>query len=137
MKLRRSTPNEKERRSRDIDEQTERTLGRVLQTGVLAAGAIVLVAGAVFVARQGGDPASFGVFEGQPSSLSGPVAIISNLGSPNASTFIQLGLLVLIATPIARVVLSVYSFARLRDLMYVAFTMIVLAVLAFGLVSGQ
>ncbi len=49
---------------------------------------------------------------------------------------IQLGLLLLIATPIARVALSVVGFAIERDRMYVAFTLIVLAILLYSLLGS-
>ena len=48
---------------------------------------------------------------------------------------IQLGLLLLVATPVARVVFSVFAFARQHDLTYVVLTMMVLAVLIYSLVG--
>jgi uncharacterized membrane protein len=53
--------------------------------------------------------------------------------SGNLLAIMQLGLLLLIATPISRVVFSVFAFAREEDRMYVAFTLIVLAVLLYSL----
>ncbi len=49
---------------------------------------------------------------------------------------IQLGLLLLIATPIARVAFSVVGFAIERDRMYVVFTLIVLAILLYSLLGS-
>jgi uncharacterized membrane protein len=49
---------------------------------------------------------------------------------------IQLGLLLLIATPIARVGCSIVGFAIERDRMYVAFTLIVLAILLYSLLGS-
>jgi uncharacterized membrane protein len=46
---------------------------------------------------------------------------------------LQLGLLLLIATPIARVIFSVFAFALEGDRMYVAFTLVVLTVLLYSL----
>jgi len=43
-----------------------------------------------------------------------------------------LGLLLLIATPIARVAFSIVGFALERDRMYVVFTLIVLAILLYS-----
>ena len=43
------------------------------------------------------------------------------------------GLLLLIATPIARVALSLIAFARQRDRMYVCITTLVLGLLLFSL----
>lgn len=50
---------------------------------------------------------------------------------------IQWGLILLIATPVARVVLSVVSFAIERDWLYVSITLVVLAVLAYGLAAAN
>ncbi|MCL5735297.1 MAG: DUF1634 domain-containing protein [Actinobacteria bacterium] len=120
-----------------VDERTEKTLGRVLQIGVLSAGIIVFGAGIAYLVHHGGDAASFKNFQVQPQSLRSPLGIFRALTELRASSFIQLGLLVLIATPIVRVVLSAYSFARLRDFLYVLVTLIVLTVLAFGLISSR
>jgi uncharacterized membrane protein len=49
---------------------------------------------------------------------------------------IQLGLLFLIATPIARVGFSIVGFALERDRMYVIFTLIVLAILLYSLLGS-
>jgi uncharacterized membrane protein len=46
---------------------------------------------------------------------------------------IQLGLLLLIATPVARVALSIFGFAAERDRMYVGFATIVLVILLSSL----
>jgi uncharacterized membrane protein len=48
---------------------------------------------------------------------------------------IQLGILVLIATPVARVLFSMLGFALERDWMYVVITAIVLALLLYSLIS--
>jgi uncharacterized membrane protein len=50
---------------------------------------------------------------------------------------IQFGLLLLIATPIARVAFSVVAFAIQRDRLYVVATLIVLAVLMYSLTGGH
>jgi uncharacterized membrane protein len=50
---------------------------------------------------------------------------------------IQFGLLLLIATPAARVVFSVAGFAIERDWMYVAITLLVLLTLLYSLASSS
>ena len=52
------------------------------------------------------------------------------------SALIQLGLLVLIATPIARVILSVFVFLYERDWPYVFITLVVLGILLYSLLAG-
>ena len=49
---------------------------------------------------------------------------------------IQLGVLLLIATPVARVAFSVYVFARQRDRLYIVVTLAVLVLLLLSLFAG-
>jgi uncharacterized membrane protein len=51
----------------------------------------------------------------------------------NAGSVIQFGLLLLIGTPIARVVFAVVAFAIQKDRTYVFISLIVLAALLYGL----
>jgi uncharacterized membrane protein len=48
----------------------------------------------------------------------------------------QLGLLLLIATPIARVAFSIFAFALERDWLYVGLTTVVFAVLLFSILQS-
>ena len=54
----------------------------------------------------------------------------------DAASVIQLGILLLIATPVVRVVFCVVGFARQRDRLYVAVSSLVLAILIYSLMSG-
>jgi uncharacterized membrane protein len=49
---------------------------------------------------------------------------------------IQLGLLLLVAAPVTRVIFSVATFALQRDWTYVVITLIVLAALGYSLLGG-
>jgi uncharacterized membrane protein len=70
------------------------------------------------------------------SSRSSEQLVSDRLGLRSFLTvLIQLGLLLLVATPVARVVFSVFAFARQHDLTYVVLTMMVLAVLIYSLVG--
>jgi uncharacterized membrane protein len=66
--------------------------------------------------------------------VSGIVADAFRLHSP---AIIQLGILLLIGTPIARVLFSLVAFALQRDVIYVVVTLLVLAVLVYGVVGGN
>ena len=79
--------------------------------------------------------ADFRVFRGEPLDLRGAAAIVRAASAGDRQAIIQLGVLVLIATPIARVVLSLLAFARERDGTYVTVTGIVLLVLLAGLLG--
>ena len=72
-------------------------------------------------------------FHGEPDSLKSVHGTVKAAFSGDLRAVMQLGLLLLIATPIARVMLSAIAFAVERDRMYVLFTLIVLTVLMYSL----
>ena len=124
---------EKEQERLLQDQSMENAVGILLRTGVLVAGAITFLGGMLYLARHGGERFSYAVFRGEPADLRSPRGILAGLPSLHARSLIQFGLLVLIATPVLRVLLSVVAFARERDLLYVGITIIVLTILALSL----
>ena len=119
------------------DEQLEQVMGNLLRAGVLLAAAVVLLGAAVYLARHGTEPADHCAFHGEPEDLRSPLGIVRDALALRGRGLIQLGVLLLIATPVARVVFSAWAFARQRDWTYVLVTLFVLAVLSFGLFYGQ
>lgn len=119
------------------DERVETYLGRLLQAGVLAAALTVLAGGALFLAGHGFEPVHYAVFHGEPPDLRNPFTVAADAAALEGRGLIQLGLLLLIATPVARVFFSVFAFLRERDGVYVAVTLIVLAALAYSLSGGM
>jgi uncharacterized membrane protein len=115
------------------DQRMESLLGSLLRFGVLAAGAVVLTGAALFLKHHGSEPASYHVFRGEPTDLRSVGGIVSDSLDLQGRGLIQLGLLLLIATPIARVVMSAVMFTAERDWRYVTFTLIVLTVLLCSL----
>jgi uncharacterized membrane protein len=117
------------------DEEFDTLLGNVLRAGVLVAAAVVLCGGVVYLLRHGHDVPDYRVFRGEPSDLRFVSGIVSDARSLSGRGLIQLGLLLLVATPIARVVLSVVGFLKQRNWMYVAFTLVVLMLLTYSLIQ--
>lgn len=119
------------------DEQVEQVIGRLLQIGVLTAAVVVVVGGAMLLAQYGRGPADFRVFAGESASLTSVVAIITAALAGDSRAVVQLGLVLLIATPVARVALTLGAFLFQRDRLYVAITALVLALLLYGLIWGH
>jgi uncharacterized membrane protein len=94
---------------------------------------VVLLGAIIYLVRHGFEPANYRVFHGEPNELKSVHGIVRFAFHLHGRGFIQLGLLLLIATPVARVIFSVFGFARERDRMYVGFTLIVLVVLLYSL----
>jgi uncharacterized membrane protein len=118
------------------DEKLEAIIGNLLRAGVLASALIVLLAGIVFVGQHRGDIVSYSTFQMERSDLRTINGIFHSVGSLRADAFIQLGLLLLIATPIARVALAAIGFYLERDRIYVAVSLIVLSILLFSIIHA-
>lgn len=118
------------------DVNIERMVSVLLKTGVLIAGSVVLAGGLYFLVRHGGERVDYRQFVGQPHIDRHIGQIVKGAFSGRARSIIQLGILLLIATPIARVALSLVGFTMERDGKYVMVTSIVLAVLLYSLISG-
>lgn len=118
------------------DKKIEDILGNLLRAGVAFSAAVVFLGAVIYLAKHGRSPADYRVFEGEPSELRSVPGIVRGALDLSGRGIIQLGLLLLIATPVARVILSIWGFAEERDRMYVAFTVIVLAILIFSLVGS-
>ena len=106
------------------DARLERVLAMVLMVGVAVSAALVLV----------GLIGSFVVGWGD-SATSDFSRLFERLSALQPLAFAQLGLLVLIGTPVFRVGVSIVGFARERDGLYVALAAVVLALLAFSLIA--
>ena len=119
------------------DQRTEQVIGALLRLGVILSAVVVVLGGAVYLVRHGMQPPSYGVFRGEPSDLRNFGGILRQVGTGRGRGIIQLGLLLLIATPVARVAFSVVAFALERDRLFVTITLIVLAVLTFSLAGGH
>jgi uncharacterized membrane protein len=118
------------------DQRIEVMIGNLLRAGVLIAAAVVIFGAAIYLVRHGLQPTDFHVFRGEAAALRTIPAIIRGALHLHGKSIIQLGLLLLIATPIARVIFSAVAFAIERDYLYVVLTLVVLAVLLCSLLSS-
>ncbi len=116
--------------------RAEQVIGTLLRTGVLAAGVVVVAAGARELVRHGASRPDLHAFHGEPQDLRSPAGIVEDALALRARGLIQLGLLLLIATPVARVALSVAVFALEKDRTYVAVTLVVLGLLLYSLLAS-
>jgi len=118
------------------DHWIEVILGNLLRTGVLISAAVVLWGASIYLFHHAHEPANYRVFRGEPSEFRTIHGVIQSVKDGRGRGLIQLGLLLLIATPIARVAFSIVGFAMEHDRMYVAFTLIVLAILLYSLLGS-
>ncbi len=118
------------------DEEVELLVGALLRTGVVVSAGVVLLGGAIFLLHSWAVAPDYRVFRGEPSDLRSVTGILKGAVALHGRSLIQLGLLFLIATPIARVAFSAVAFFKQRDYVYVWITLTVLAVLLWSLAGS-
>ena len=114
----------------------EQFIGRLLQVGVVIATATVLTGGVMLVAQHGLTTPDYRVFRGTDRALQNIGSIVHGLLGADARAIVQLGIVLLIATPVFRVAFMLGAFAAQRDRLYVVLSAVVLALLLYGLFGG-
>jgi len=108
-------------------------IGVLLRSGMLSAGFVTCIGGVLLLFRDGNATADFHTVSGEPDRLrSLPLILLAAFGG-DPLAIIQMGMILLIATPIARVVFSVIAFALQKDWLYLFISGVVLAVLIYSL----
>jgi uncharacterized membrane protein len=125
------------RKAEWTDQKVEVIIANLLRAGVTLAAAIVLAGGLVFLVRHGLAPANYRVFAGEPPDLRHWRGIVRAAFALRGRGIIQLGLLFLIATPVARVAFAAFAFAIEHDWLYVGISTFVLIVLLYSLLGVQ
>jgi len=115
------------------DKELEIIFGNLLRAGVVLSAVVVLAGGVLYLIRHGSATPHYSLFRGEPADLRSVKGIVQALAGFNPRAVIQFGLLLLIATPIARVCFAVFAFLWERDFLYVAIASIVLGILIFSL----
>ncbi|MGN6296558.1 MAG: DUF1634 domain-containing protein [Ginsengibacter sp.] len=123
----------KERKISDVD--IEAVMGRLLITGVIISGALILFGGVYYLIEKGFSVPHYKTFVGEPSNLRSVKQIFKGVIHFDSLSIIQLGLLLLIATPISRVIFSVIGFFFEKDYLYVVISFMVLIIIAYSIFS--
>jgi uncharacterized membrane protein len=116
------------------DQRVEILVGLMLRTGVLLAAAVVLTGGILYLIQSHGVRSDYTHFRGEPQELMTVSGIAHGVATLDARSVIMLGLLILIATPVARVGMCIVGFFFEHDRMYVVVSTAVLLILLYSLV---
>jgi uncharacterized membrane protein len=119
------------------DKRIESVVGNLLRTGVFLSAFVVFCGAIFYLVRHGHSPVDYRVFQSEPLELRTVRGILRGAMDLHGRGIIQLGLLLLIATPVARVAFCIFGFAAERDRLYVVFTAVVLAILIFSLIGSS
>ena len=121
---------------RPTDQDLDESVAAMLRFGVTLAAVVVLGGGVLLLRHPWSAIPDYTHFQRGNPALSTLAGILQGAIDLAPKSIIQLGLVVLIATPVARVVLCITGFARQKDLLYVVVSVLVFAVLLYSLLSG-
>lgn len=120
-------------RNKITDYDMESVMGTLLITGVIISASLVVFGGIIYLYENGFSYPHFKTFRSEPSSLRSVKQIINGVSNLDSLSIIQVGLLLLIATPVSRVIFSIIGFLFEKDYLYVIISLIVLVILAYSI----
>jgi uncharacterized membrane protein len=118
------------------DKNMEVIMGNLLRAGVLLSALVVAAGGIIFLLKHGGQTQHYRFFESEPKQLRNVKDIWSAAIKGRGQALIQLGLIILIATPVARIIFSIIGYFLEKDYLYMVITLVVLGVIFFSLISS-
>ncbi|HET7104922.1 MAG TPA: DUF1634 domain-containing protein [Terracidiphilus sp.] len=118
------------------DKRLQSFIGNLLRAGVLLAAAIVFAGAVLYLFQHHADKVAYENFHAESPSLSTLAGIVNSAFHLDSAGLMQFGLLLLIATPVARVVLAAVGFYLERDYLYVTVSLIVLGILLFSMLNA-
>ncbi|MFX1703587.1 DUF1634 domain-containing protein [Chitinophaga sp. CC14] len=118
------------------DKDIQQLIGKQLRIGVIVSSIIVFVGGVIYLVRHGHEQPSYGDFTGVREGLTNLPGIWQGVIENKGMNIIQLGIVLLIATPIIRIAFSVIAFLIEKDYLYVGITLLVLGIILFSMLGG-
>jgi uncharacterized membrane protein len=110
-----------------------REVGAILRLGVLVSSTVIILGLVPYLVREGTGHADYHLFRGEPAAFRTISGVLAAAAQADPRGIMQLGVLLLIATPFARVALCLVEFTRERDRLYVGVALVVLLALSWGL----
>ncbi|QDU64709.1 hypothetical protein Pan216_56000 [Planctomycetes bacterium Pan216] len=117
--------------------RAQRLMGALLRIGVVASAIVLIVGGCFYFSQHGDTTVDYSKFRVEPGTLRSVSGVVEGLRTGDSLIIMQFGILILLATPVARVLFSLVLFLIERDWTYVVVTSIVLAGLAFSLFGAD
>jgi uncharacterized membrane protein len=119
------------------DKDMQVVIGWVLRTGVFVSMTIVFLGGILYLYRHGHTTANYSEFKGIPDFVQTIPAIVNGIFTFRGRAIIQAGIILLIATPILRVLFSAIGFVIEKDYLYTAISFFVLLIILISMFSGH
>ncbi|RVU02031.1 DUF1634 domain-containing protein [Mucilaginibacter limnophilus] len=110
-------------------------IGNLLRIGVYASISIAALGGIIFLLHHGNQQAAYTAFKGIPDYAQ-PAHVFGNILHLKGGAIIQAGIMLLIATPVFRLIFSAVGFVIEKDHLYTFITLLVLGIITFSMLSG-
>jgi len=123
-------------KTRFKDKDMQAIIGWVQRIGVIVSISIVIFGGVVYLSRHGSETPEHSTFTGVPVFVEAP-HVIGGVLDFRGRAIIQIGIMLLIATPILRIIFSIIGFAIEKDKLYVAISLLVLLIIFLSSMSGH
>ena len=119
------------------DTDIQSLIGHVLRGGMIISISVVFFGGIIFMYRHGHSIPDYKIFRGIPTFLQSPGSLVNAAFNFKGQAIIQLGIILLIATPILRVIFSTIGFVLEKDYLYVGISLLVLLIIFTSMMSGH
>jgi uncharacterized membrane protein len=119
------------------DKDMQLLLGQVLRAGTVISISVVFFGGVIYMLRHGHTIADYRVFKSLPDFVNHPSGLLYGIVNFKGQAIIQFGIVLLIATPILRVVFSAIGFVLEKDYLYLAISLLVLSIIFMSMLSGH
>ncbi len=116
-------------------------IGKLLRYGVIASCVITIFGGIIYIYQHQTLPDYSPIPDDQPflgvdHYLRELTSIIPHMLAFDGAAIVQFGVCVLIATPIMRIVVSIFAFIIEKDYLYITITVIVLCIILANMIFG-
>ena len=123
-------------RKKFADQDIEIVIGNLLRAGVIISSAIIVVGAIIYLWQSGHEHPDYRKFEGMNNTFYSLSYVFNGVSKFSGEHIVQLGVLILIATPVARIVFSIIGFIKESDTLYIIITFVVLFIILGSIFLG-
>ena len=119
------------------DTDIQGIIGWVLRAGVFISMLVVFIGGVIYLSRHSSEHIDYHEFKGVPDFVHTLPGILHGILNGRGRAIIQAGIILLIATPILRIVFSAIGFIIEKDYLYVGISLLVLLIIITAMLTGH
>ncbi len=118
------------------NEEMELSISNMLRFGIILSALVVFCGGLLYLKNTPATPPPYATFRPEISSLRSVRGTLLGSAHLDPESVIQLGILLLIATPVTRVAFCIMGFVKQRDHLYIGISSAVFLILMYSMIQG-